>query len=250
DEGRIKKEIKFDYTDESNISKYYTIISLANIISGLYKVSVQDLYFDSYINEYVKSDYELLYEHIEKGIGVKLLPIHETFQDLVNNIHGFLKGDVEEIIEEIAFIDFFLNKNGPLITNEYKKIYNPNSFFIKECGFMKYQKKYGTWLYFNEKGLCEKMEVYDDGQLITEENIVYTKNISLTFLVLSTVNIAGGIYKTSIEDGYYDTWINSKTSYYPGLLKYYLEKLFDIDFSDYKGDKFKDLAKYIKSKLN
>ncbi len=71
------------------------LISLANIISGLYKVPVNDFYFDSLIEDYVDGVPAHLFEFLEKEWNIHLGANweYDDFEELVETLMIYLKSN-------------------------------------------------------------------------------------------------------------------------------------------------------------
>lgn len=79
---------------DDSISRYFILFSIANIISAIYQVSIQDLYFRSALDDYMDDNAEKLFKYLEKHLNIHShdydLNIFEQLNDVVL---WYLKGN-------------------------------------------------------------------------------------------------------------------------------------------------------------
>lgn len=74
------------------VSRYDLVFAVANIIGGLYRCSIQDIYFKSNLRAYIGENPELFYKHIEAGMGIKHVDRqHATVEQLVDELHQLIR---------------------------------------------------------------------------------------------------------------------------------------------------------------
>jgi len=89
----------------------------------------------------------------------------------------------------------------PTAANEevtMSKKYHPLSTYIASLGYLHKGAKVGTWLYFNDQGILQKMENHEKGlpqKILIQEEKMDKKQLFYTF-----VNVIGGLYQVSIHD--------------------------------------------------
>jgi hypothetical protein len=74
------------------VSRYDIIFSLANMVGGLYKCSLEQLYFKSKIQPYIADNPDLFYNHLKTHLRID--PIDKTcytFESLIEDLHSSLR---------------------------------------------------------------------------------------------------------------------------------------------------------------
>lgn len=86
-------EVSFSELDfAGKTSRYDIIFTLANIVGGLYKCSLEQFYFKSKIQPYIAGNPDLFYNYLKKHL--KIDPIAkscETFEGLIEDLHDRLR---------------------------------------------------------------------------------------------------------------------------------------------------------------
>lgn len=248
----IISEDRVDY----EIKKKYLIISLANIIGGLYELPIKNLYYDSKIKDYTQKDYDKFYYYLEINLRIIIKRrYHIYFQELIDDIAWLLNGGrVKEYIKnEIIFADYFENYleekvSGKLnfIKRYYNKTHFINHFIMKKEG-----KRHGSWLYFDSDGFLEKESIYENGKLKNSIEVDINSKMNRYYILFSLGNIISGIYKNSIEDLCFDSKIKHYISRYNNIDVFYkyLENKLNIKFDHYEHELFEELIDEIKNKL-
>ena len=81
-----------DISYSGKVSKYDILFTVANVIGSLYSCPIQNLYFKSYLKNYIKEAPDKLYDHLETVLEVKNMDRDfECIEDLVDEIHYLLK---------------------------------------------------------------------------------------------------------------------------------------------------------------
>ncbi|MCP4314125.1 MAG: hypothetical protein GY790_22970 [Bacteroidetes bacterium] len=90
--GSYVDKIFCDYENPAKpISKYYLLFGLGNSVKKLYGKEIQELYFDSKIEDFTGFDKEKLFYHVERFMNKRsVFDQPETFQDMVDQIYNAL----------------------------------------------------------------------------------------------------------------------------------------------------------------
>lgn len=77
-----------------NVSRYDILFSIANIVSSLYQVSIENLYFKSKLHDYILEGSEKLFDYLAEYLKI---PFHDyeldTFEQLNEIVLWYLKGN-------------------------------------------------------------------------------------------------------------------------------------------------------------
>lgn len=83
----------------NHFNAYDVLIAVANVISGIYKLPVNELYFESFVDHYLGDEPEKFFEFLKKEWNIALDPTagYEDFEELVGVIVLHLKrGEIKD----------------------------------------------------------------------------------------------------------------------------------------------------------
>jgi hypothetical protein len=225
-------------------------------------VTSMNLYLYSDINSleigcYLDSPSEMaeLRKFYEKELKKKFDDKHlsQKKQPALNAKKPFLKDALtEEIKCERVFNAFYKSIYG--IANNFWKSYHTDSSFIQVCGYSNnHAERMGLWIYFDANGFVSHTEDYKNGVCQRNQNVSFEKGASAYGgydVMFSLANVIGGLYKVSIADLYFDSFISDYVQSSLELLYAHIEQHLKIKFYDYDYRTFQELVDDIKWRLN
>ena len=150
---------------------------------------------------------------------------------------------------EVIFAEFytrFFNKNIFDKSMSFHKEYYPNSTFIQCCGFSKFRRNVGAWIWFNEQGFVSKIHYYEHGKINSTSFIKFDMKINLYDIVFSLINIIGALYRKSVAQLYFNEPIHHYIKEDKSKLYNYLENYFLYKFESYDHNNLSEIAKELK----
>jgi hypothetical protein len=102
-----------------------------------------------------------------------------------------------ETLNESVLLNYLVPYKKYKDVNIIKK-YHPLSTYIASLGYLHQGIKIGSWLYFNEEGILNRIENHEKG-LPVQQKINLKEEINKKYMFYSFVNIIGGLYQVSIH---------------------------------------------------